>query len=215
MSSLSSEGESEPIWEYDESSNAPSLDYSNKPNKNVGEDDASSNASSSDYSNIHPFTQLSPLNNNRSSTHSNFKSDKTSKNLDQDSATIRSSSLLSDISTNDDSKISNKSSSSALWKVSHDPNKYIHNGKTMKASKNIETEFLKDTIEAMKKNTVEMIHVAYPHHYTDSISPFEILTEYECGDNRYIDSMQWSGSLICYFMVKKFLLSILTILIHQ
>ena len=214
MSLLASEGEIEFIREYDDSSNASSLDNLNKQIENVREDDVFSNASSSDYSNIHPFTQLSPLNDNCSLSHSSFERDKTINNLDQDCATTRSISSLSDISTNDDSKISNKSSSGSP-KLSNDSNKYIHYGQTMKPSKENETEFLKDTIEDMKKNTVEMIYVAYPHDYPDLISPFEILSGHECGDNRYIDSIQWSGLLICYVMVQKnFLLPILTISTH-
>ena len=126
---------------------------------------------------------MSPSNNNRSSSHSSFEREKTNKNFGQDCATTRSSSSLSDISTNDDSKVSNKSSSGSL-KLSHDPNKYIHYRQTMKPIKENETDFLKDTIEAMKKNTFEMIYVAYPHDYPDSISPFEILSKHECGDNR-------------------------------
>ena len=90
-------------------------------------DDLLSNLSSSEYSNIYPFTQLSPPGNNNSLSHQTsiyMECDTTSKNLNQNGVS-NVSALVSDLSTSNESKIQNKSSSSSSI-LSQDLNKCIH-----------------------------------------------------------------------------------------
>ena len=76
--------------------------------------------------------------------------DITSKNLNQNGVS-EASALVSDLSISNDSNISNKSSSGSCI-MSHELNKYIHYGKAMKSYETNESDFLKDTIKAVKKS---------------------------------------------------------------
>ena len=152
---------------------------------------------------MYPFTQLSPPDDTDYLSHGSsicMEYDFTGKNSKNDVS--KASALVSDLSTSNDSKISNKSSSGSSI-LFHDLNKYIHYGMAMKLYETNKSDFFKDNIDAAKKNTVKMICVSVLNFYPDMLSQFEIISDYQCGDNRYIESMKWSGLLNCYLMVQK------------
>ena len=73
----------------------------------------------------------------------------------------------------------------------------------MKPSEKNALEFLKDTVEPAKKNTVKMTDVSVHKYFPDIIYLFEIISDHQCGDTRYIGASKCVGSLNCYVTVKK------------